>query len=97
MATVTFGTASTATLNALLFSQAAAAADIAAIQLAIKNDQINGLPVFPGAFAANGLLYIPNRGVLKVFPGDFIAVGSTSGWPILLSALAASSADYIHA
>jgi hypothetical protein len=96
MATLTLGTAATNTLAALLFSQTMTAADLAALQLAIKNDQINGAPVYPGAFAANGLLYVPNRGVLKVLPGDFVAVGSTSGWPILLSANAASSADFIH-
>jgi hypothetical protein len=73
-----------------------APSDLALLTLAIKNDMINGAPVYPGAFAANGLLYIPNRGVLKCFPGDYVAVGSTSGWPILLSANAASSADFIH-
>ena len=43
-------------------------------------------PVFPGAFDTNGMLYVPNRGWLRVLPGDIVAVGSTSGWPILLSA-----------
>lgn len=34
-----------------------------------------------------GQLYIPNRGYLKLFPGDWIAVDA-SGWPILVSGMA---------
>jgi hypothetical protein len=41
--------------------------------------------VYPGAFGPNGLLYVPNRGVLKVLPGDYVMVDTTSGWPILVS------------
>lgn len=37
-----------------------------------------------GAFNREGQLVIPNRGVLKVLPGDVIAV-DPSGWPFLLS------------
>lgn len=37
-----------------------------------------------GAFSFNGLLYVPNRGVLKVLPGDVVAVDN-AGWPILVS------------
>lgn len=36
------------------------------------------------AFSFNGLLYVPNRGVLKVLPGDVVATDNT-GWPILVS------------
>jgi hypothetical protein len=32
----------------------------------------------------NGLLYIPNRGWLKVLPGDYVAIDNF-GWPILVS------------
>ncbi len=35
----------------------------------------------------NGQLVIPKRGILKVLPGDVIAVDNT-GWPILVSAAA---------
>lgn len=41
----------------------------------------------PGSFSKNGLLYVPNRGVLKLLPGDAIAVDAT-GWPVLVSAQA---------
>lgn len=37
-----------------------------------------------GCFSSNGFLNIPNRGVVKVFPGDVVAVDQ-SGWPILVS------------
>jgi hypothetical protein len=32
----------------------------------------------------NGLLYVPNRGFLKVLPGDYVAIDNF-GWPILVS------------
>jgi hypothetical protein len=38
----------------------------------------------PTALSPNGVLYVPNRGYLKVLPGDWIGVDAT-GWPILLS------------
>jgi len=59
--------------------------DVAAIANIIKNDLINGRPIFPGAYAQSGLLYIPNRGVLQCRPGDYVAVDN-QGWPILVSA-----------
>jgi hypothetical protein len=31
----------------------------------------------------NGLLYVPNRGVLRVYPGDWVAVDA-AGWPVLI-------------
>lgn len=35
--------------------------------------------------SANGQLIVPRRGILKVFPGDYVFLDNT-GWPILLSA-----------
>lgn len=37
-----------------------------------------------GCLSANSVLFVPNRGFLKVLPGDWIGVDAT-GWPILLS------------
>jgi hypothetical protein len=37
-----------------------------------------------GGLTAQGQLFIPNRGILKVLPGDVVAVDN-SGWPILVS------------
>jgi hypothetical protein len=48
----------------------------------------------PDSFSKNNLLYVPNRGVLQILPGDAVGVDA-SGWPILVSsealAYAASS------
>lgn len=95
MATVTLGTTANNSLTAKLFGGALPTADIAAIANAIKNDQINGLPIFPGAFAQTGLLYIPNRGVLKMLPGDYVGVDS-QGWPILVSKNSIANAAWTH-
>jgi hypothetical protein len=62
----------------LVLSAAATASASAVKMIAIPT-------TYPGAFARMGLLYVPNRGVLKVLPGDYVGVDA-SGWPILVSA-----------
>jgi hypothetical protein len=101
MATGTGGTNSNASLTSLLVGSAIAAADIATIQNAIYDDRVNVAPnlytaalnTIPtaaqnplgGAFSQQGLLYVPNRGILKCLPGDYVMVDTVSGWPILVS------------
>lgn len=64
-------------------------ADIATINQAIKDDQnpnqppINATPML--GYSRNGVLYVPNRGFLRVLPGDLVCVDA-NGWPILVSA-----------
>ncbi|SRR6266851_4753275 len=112
MATATLGTNAQTTLTALsapgsfitpggtVSSVTQLDADIATINQAIKDDQNPNLPS-PGAgpmwgWSRNGQLYVPNRGWLKVFPGDFIGVDS-QGWPILVSAKSAAvAAQWVH-
>lgn len=99
MATVTMGSPANNTFTALPFAAmagAAAAVDIATIAQLIKNDLVNGNPTYPDAFSQKGILYIPNRGVLKILPGDYVAI-DTAGWPILVSARsAATGASWTH-
>ena len=71
-----------------------AGTDIAAIALQIKDDLNVAHPIYPNAFSSNGLLYVPNRGVLTVLPGDYVAVDPTTGWPILLSKRAIASGPW---
>lgn len=95
MSTLTLGTNATTTLTAIQFLYGMNNADFATIKAAILNDgsQTGGSanaapsakPIYPGAFSSTGRLYIPNRGVLSVLPGDYVAVDA-NGWPILLSA-----------
>jgi hypothetical protein len=86
VATQTLGTDSTTTSipYALVASPVNAIADIATVQQHILNDQ-NRLQTWPGAWSKDGVLYVPNRGFLKVLVGDVVGV-DTRGWPILLSA-----------
>lgn len=96
MATSTFGSQAQTTFTGLGFSGSMAAADVATIANLILDDQVNAHPIWPGAFSQNGLLYVPNRGVLKILPGDWVAV-DTTGWPILVSKNAAgTSASWVH-
>ena len=65
-------------------------ADIATINQAIKDDflpataPVTAFAPSLGGYSRQGQLYVPNRGWLKVFPGDAIMVDS-QGWPILVS------------
>lgn len=95
MATITLGSNATTTLTAVKFEKSLSAADVASIQRAILNDgsQQGGRanaapsakPIMPGGFSLSGLLVIPNRGILQVLPGDYVAIDA-NGWPILVSA-----------
>ena len=112
MATATMGTTATTSLTALqapgsyinlvgvAFGVTALDADIATINQLIKDDQNINLPA-PGAgqwgWSRQGQLYVPNRGWLKVLPGDYIAVDTQTGWPILVSNRAASAnPSWVH-
>lgn len=95
MALNTFGTNDTGTLSALNWNSASSPADVAQIAANIKDDLNPAHPIVPGAFAHNGYLFVPNRGFLRLLPGDWVAYGST-GWPILVSA-AAKTADFTSA
>lgn len=97
MATGTGGSNANSSLTSAQFTGQMADADVATIANLILDDAANLPPnsvtaaviaptvIKPGAFARNGLLYVPNRGVLKIFPGDRIMVDAVSGWPILIS------------
>ncbi len=96
MALLTGGTSATTSLSAALFNRQMSTVNIALIAAGILNDQINGHPIFPGAFSQPGLLTIPNRGTLQCRPGDYVMFDATTGWPILLSAYAIASGPWAH-
>ena len=95
MATRTLGTAATTTLTALQYVNGMVPADLATMNAGILNDKV-GMPPFPNCFQTNGTLLIPNRGILTLIPGDFVAFDPATGFPILLSAAAAAGASYVH-
>ncbi len=97
MALLTGGTAATTSLEALLWGPAISPANVALFQLHVLNDLNVAHPVVPGALnPTSGLLTIPNRGVLKILPGDYVMTDATTGWPILLSAYAIASGPWTH-
>lgn len=100
MATITMGTTAQTSLNPSKkflpgYASGMSAADIAAIARAIKDDKNVAHPIIPASFSANGRLYIPNRGVLTMLPGDYVGIDS-QGWPILVSANSIANAAWIH-
>lgn len=103
MATKTLGTAANNTLVAVAFSLDPAvlnSADLATINQHILDDQASAHPVAHysgiGGFVREGLLFVPNRGTLKILPGDYVAYDPATGWPILVSSLAAAGASWVH-
>ncbi len=91
MAIETLSTTTDHSLTALVWqSVAVSAADVRAINALILDDQNARHPVAQtsgcGGFVKEGILYVPNRGALTLFPGDCVALDSTSGQVILVSA-----------
>ena len=99
MALKTLGTSATTTLNAFVSGSDLSPADVAQICANIKDDLAAAHPVVPGAFefalGGNSVLYIPNRGVLKVLPGDYVAY-DPNGWPILVAANSIAGSGWSH-
>lgn len=48
------------------------------------------------AYTKQGLLVIPNRGIIQLKPGDVVAWDATTGWPIVLSGDAFANGPYTH-
>ncbi len=101
MALLTGGTSATTSLNALLMGRGIGsggkmvAADLASLQQKILDDQNVNHPIWPQALT-DQQLWVPNRGVLQILPGDYVMVDTTTGWPILVSAYAIASGPYAH-
>lgn len=99
MATQTLGTTAQTSLTAKKFlpgyGSGMSAADIAAINNAIKNDLNPLANIVGGSFSAGGQLFVPNRGFLQILPGDWVGVDS-QGWPILVSKNSIANAAWIH-
>lgn len=95
MATGTLGTTANNSLTSKAFAGALAPADVAAIANAIKDDLNNIHPIWPGAWSQSGMLYVPNRGILKVLAGDYVGVDA-QGWPIMVSANSIAHAAWTH-
>ena len=97
MATVTLGTSANNSLTAVQYQSSLSAADLATIALGIKNMQVVAgvRPVLPEAFSRFGKLLIPNRGLLDVFPGDYVAIDG-NGWPILIASQVIASSPWVH-
>lgn len=87
-----------ATLTAVVFSPTPVVllpADMATINAAVRNDQnAIGQQAMNTSLSFNGTLYVPNRGQLKILPGDVIAVDPATGFPILVSAQAIAGTNW---
>jgi len=102
MATKTAGTHATTSLTALPFlpgyNSGMAIADVATINNLIKSQFSNAHGQAGGAYCTpEGVLYMPDQqGMIKLNPGDYVAVDSTTGWPIVISKYAIASGPWTH-
>jgi hypothetical protein len=96
MAVGTLGTSTTSGLVSINgWTASTAVADVANVAVRIKDDLNVAHPTWPGAFMKDGLLYYPNRGVLKVLPGDYVGVDA-NGWPVLVSKYSIATGGWTH-
>lgn len=88
MALRTAGTTTTSILQAIRFGADVLPQDMGTLANLIKDDKVGvaGSHLrLNDAISNQGLLVIPNRGILQVLPGDYVMVDN-DGWPILVSA-----------
>src|SRR5271170_8400160 len=96
MSLTSMGTSATTTLKGLHMDSNLSAADAATLRANVKWDgvfvnnawtQVQNHIAYPGGFefqGGNGILHVPRRGALLVFPGDYVAY-DPNGWPILIA------------
>jgi hypothetical protein len=102
MALGTLGTTLTTSLSSLVFDGNSSGSipppsplDFGNFAALVKDDANVAHPIWPGAFGPMGLLYVPNRGVLKVLPGDYVGVDA-NGWPVLVSSYSVATGGWSH-
>jgi hypothetical protein len=97
MATVTLGTTAQTSLTAIQYQASVSAADFATIMQGIKDMRVAAgvRPILPDGLSRFGKLVIPNRGIIDVLPGDYVAIDG-NGWPILIASQVAGSGPWVH-
>ena len=72
--------------------------DFATVDGAILDDINPTHPIYgpTNGMTPQGLLFVPNRGVLRMRPGDYVFYDPQTGWPILVSGRAAAAAGWVH-
>jgi hypothetical protein len=97
VATVTLGTTANNSLTAIQFQASVLPADFATIMAGIKDMQVTAgvRPVLPEGLSRFGRLVIPNRGIINVLPGDYVAIDG-NGWPILVGKEVIGSSPWVH-
>ena len=97
----TLGTTAQTSLTSLQYNGNMAAADVAAINLAILQDSNPANATVPQnlgtPFQTTGFLQLPGgRGTITLLAGDYVAVDPNTGWPIVISANCAANGAIVH-
>ena len=101
MALLTFGTNANNSLRAVQFGPNGVMtdADLAAFNALVQPNYGGANPNDGklGTYVSReGQLFIPNRGWVKVFSGDWLVTDPTTGFPFLISKNAVLSGPYAH-
>ena len=96
MALGTLGTTSNSGLTSINgWTASTSTSDVGGIAVLIKDDKNVAHPIWPKTFNQADLLYVPNRGILQVLPGDYVGVDA-NGWPILVSKNSIAGSGWTH-
>ena len=101
MALKTLGTAATTTLQAAQWNSGMAPGDLAALNALFKYGSGVGSSPAPVTYRplivlAHGMMWIPGRGSLKLYEGDWVGADPNTGLPVLLNAATAAAASWVH-
>lgn len=53
-------------------------------------------PRLAQAYVKQGILFVPNRGMLQLKAGDYVCFDATTGWPFVVSGDAVANGPYTH-
>ena len=96
MALKTAGTSTTTVLSALAWNTAMDRTDLAALNALVSQyEKVNTIKR-PTPVITQGLVHYPERGSLKILPGDYLAVDPVSGYFIIIDAHAMTGGSFVH-
>lgn len=96
MALGTLGTAATDTLSAVEYHAVMSVSDLAELNALARDQGTGASTIYPIPMVQAGMLYVPDRGTLKLFEGDWIGIDPVTGMMIVINAASAAGASWVH-
>lgn len=91
------GTAATNTLKAIKWNSSMSVSDLAALNaIILQQGSRSSVTIFPIPSVNQGGLFIPTRGNLKLYEGDYLAVDPVTGEVYVINSVSAAGASWVH-